>query len=597
VRRRPQSDVASSDFLPCEYCYAFFRKPVLWKHVRCCHFRGTRSDEFSPLSVIARSQVLLDSARPVPLNEENATVQELIFDKMRNDDVKMQAEGDSLIKSLACVLLKRLGSKKVSDISRRVRQLGRLRLQLRNDHKSKGATASRFQLTDYISGTHFDTVIKSVENLCGITRDRSGHCSVQKPSLALKLGHSLGKLARLKKGLAFRNGDATVRQQAEAFASLLDTEYNDLVSSVSLATLRQNKYNKVEDLPLTEDLVKLRNYQEQLMQELKGQLQEKKDYDSYRRLLEVVLCRLIVFNKRRAGEAARLMVTAYTERPDWHAVANSEIVRSLQPLEQQMFSRLDMVQLPGKRGRRVPMLFTEDMRSAMDILVASRDVVGIPNSNPYFFAIQSTEGYLGAWHVMNDIAKAAGCAQPQLITSTKLRKYISTVAQILNLEKGEVEWLANHLGHDLDVHKSFYRLHESTVELSKVSRLLLAVDSGCVSEYSGKKLSEVTVATSPNVDVEPDSEQDDIDALLADSRSVPSTSKQHIKGPPAIGLLELQKQRMAKRKKCAEPKDNDDSDVDPACVPSTSKWHIKSPPATGLLELQKQRMAKRKKCA
>lgn len=49
---------------------------------------------------------------------------------------------------------------------------------------------------------------------------------------------------------------------------------------------------------------------------------------------------------------------------------------------------------------------------------------------------------------------------------------------MIDLNQGELEWLSNHLGHELQIHKSFYRLHESTIELSKVSRLLMAVDAG-----------------------------------------------------------------------------------------------------------------------
>ena len=89
------------------------------------------------------------------------------------------------------------------------------------------------------------------------------------------------------------------------------------------------------------------------------------------------------------------------------------------------------------------------------------------------------------------MAKSTNLKHPELMTSTALRKYISTVAQIIHLEKGELEWLANHLGHDLEVHKSFYRIHKSTVELSKVSCLLLTVDSGSTAKFSGKSLAKV----------------------------------------------------------------------------------------------------------
>ena len=65
--------------------------------------------------------------------------------------------------------------------------------------------------------------------------------------------------------------------------------------------------------------------------------------------------------------------------------------------------------------------------------------------------------------------------------STKLQKYIATISQVLSLN-----WLARHLGHDVRVHREFYRIHESTIEIAKVSKLLLAVDGGKTSK-GGKK--------------------------------------------------------------------------------------------------------------
>ena len=71
--------------------------------------------------------------------------------------------------------------------------------------------------------------------------------------------------------------------------------------------------------------------------------------------------------------------------------------------------------------------------------------------------------------------------KPDLVTSTKLRKYNATVSQLFDLNNGELEWLSNHMGHDLNIHKDFYRLHDSTIEIGKVSRLLMAIDAGSAS--------------------------------------------------------------------------------------------------------------------
>lgn len=47
------------------------------------------------------------------------------------------------------------------------------------------------------------------------------------------------------------------------------------------------------------------------------------------------------------------------------------------------------------------------------------------------------------------------------------------------------------MGHDVNVHESVYRIHDSTIELAKISRLLMAVDSGIVSQYAGKSLDQI----------------------------------------------------------------------------------------------------------
>ena len=91
-----------------------------------------------------------------------------------------------------------------------------------------------------------------------------------------------------------------------------------------------------------------------------------------------------------------------------------------------------MVHLPGKGRRTVPMLITGDVKAAMEMLVANRSDLGIPKANRYFFATKSENGYLDGWRVMREMAIAAGLEHPKRVTSTNLRKYVSTVAQVIN---------------------------------------------------------------------------------------------------------------------------------------------------------------------
>jgi len=101
-----------------------------------------------------------------------------------------------------------------------------------------------------------------------------------------------------------------------------------------------------------------------------------------------------------------------------------------------------MVHLPGKgvgkrrvpgKGvgkRRVPLLLTPDVVTAMDALVNHRAKSCIPDTNLYFFATPSENGFINGWQAMRNVSEAAKLDRPDLVHSTRLRKYIATVSQV-----------------------------------------------------------------------------------------------------------------------------------------------------------------------
>ena len=94
--------------------------------------------------------------------------------------------------------------------------------------------------------------------------------------------------------------------------------------------------------------------------------------------------------------------------------------------------RLDMVHMPGKGagGRRVPLILTSDVLPAMEAMVRTRSMCGIPSSNMYFFAVPYTDSHVSGWQAMDRVSNSAGLDEPQLIHSTRLRKYAATVTQV-----------------------------------------------------------------------------------------------------------------------------------------------------------------------
>ena len=156
-----------------------------------------------------------------------------------------------------------------------------------------------------------------------------------------------------------------------------------------------------------------------------------------------------------------------------------------------------MVETRGKRGRKVPIILTRELKAGIDFLNSLRSTVGVAAKNPFVFA--------RAHHDSVEHLRRTDCLRhltlqcepklknPKAITSTALRKYIATMSQVFSLKEHEIGWLAKHLGHDIRTHREYYQLHDSTIELAKVSKLLLAMDNGKAASLKGKTLDEINI--------------------------------------------------------------------------------------------------------
>lgn len=75
------------------------------------------------------------------------------------------------------------------------------------------------------------------------------------PSLALNIGHSLVKVAEMRRGNAVRQMVDLMKRECDGFLKIHCSDWAPSVSSVALATLQTNKYYKPLALPITNDLV------------------------------------------------------------------------------------------------------------------------------------------------------------------------------------------------------------------------------------------------------------------------------------------------------------------------------------------------------
>lgn len=100
---------------------------------------------------------------------------------------------------------------------------------------------------------------------------------------------------------------------------------------------------------------------------------------------------------------------------------------------------MDMVIAAGKSRKNVDayILLPPDCKRAIDLLIATRDDVKVPKSNPFVFARLNANTPLTGTKELRDTAHACpGLAHADRIKSTSLRRYIATVSQVhLNLSQ------------------------------------------------------------------------------------------------------------------------------------------------------------------
>lgn len=149
------------------------------------------------------------------------------------------------------------------------------------------------------------------------------------------------------------------------------------------------------------------------------------------------------------------------------------------------------VELKGKKDRKVAVLLTPDLVNALRLLIEKRKDCNVLDENGYLFAVPKCLTYFRGHDCVRKFAEESGAKQPQYLRSTQLRKQVATTSQILNLKNNEMDQLADFLGHDIRVHRDYYRLPDATVQVAKIFKILLALEKGTVADLQGKSLDEI----------------------------------------------------------------------------------------------------------
>lgn len=500
-RKRPaHTGKDTGNFLPCEKCLGFFSRKMLGRHIKSCVVEcgnSPSSDNVKGKGLLARGALLLPSS-----DAASEGLRENVLKRMTGDQVFNALKGDPLILEFGNKLYEKHGHEPHMRkyIANQLRELGRLLLVLKDQHPLKG-------LKDFIEPAHYYEVVAAVKDVSGYRADTNDFST---PSLALKLGFSIKKCAQILRGQFIIHEQDLAKKAVKDFLNLMDINWTTDVSRKALRTLNTGKWNKPARLPVAKDVSTFNKFINRKQTEARVAFRDAPSPATFGDLCKVTLCHIVFFNRRRVGEVQRIRLETYV-----NFVADSEqnmqkdVFDTLSETEKLLVKSMKRLEVRGKRGRKVPVLLKENMVSSIDILIAKRELGGIPLENPYLFPCPGVDGYFRISDALHALAIESGVEKPENLTSTRLRKHIATLSQILNLQDNELDILANFMGHDVRVHREYYRLPEDTLQLAKVSKLLIAMGRGEGAKLKGMSLNDIDV--NDNIDECSDAEEEDED--------------------------------------------------------------------------------------
>ena len=450
-RRRGKSKLAI-----CSHCNGFFSVKTIWKHKRNC------TDSSTPSTVTVQS---LQNACPGGITAEFKTN---VVDHLRDDDIGNVCREDELILHLGKKLWNRNIKRERKPILAGMRRMGRLLLTFR-----EVAGREDLQGKDLFDSSLFETL----EEALVIITSKEDDVNDVKNGLKLNLGYLLKKAANVQKAIYCMTKRMDEAASIDNFLCVLDLNWESLFfrSQVAVASKRQETLRRPQALPREQDVSTMKDH---ILSDIHDLTENSYLYFSnseYVKLRTLLVTRLTLFNARRGGEPARLLLT------EWEDALNDAWINPsflADPKEQQLVEKCKIAYQASKNAAKlVSVHIPEDCIKAIKKLVEERENVGIVRDNPYLFALtQGSHGHAQGWQSVHDIAVNANLERPDLITATKFRHRASTLFAAQDLPPEKREAFYKHMGHTASTNENIYQCPLAVKQLTSVTPFLRAID-------------------------------------------------------------------------------------------------------------------------
>ncbi|XP_062291642.1 uncharacterized protein LOC133996101 isoform X2 [Scomber scombrus] len=484
IRKSSISNTDKKELAVCLYCKGMHVRKHMWRHLQKCPAKKYTQSPIVVKTKISTMVAVAESTDSQGLSSDLIH----ILKKLKNDEVASIVRNDSHILQLAQYinLYNEGKTKKVSYIQQKLREMGRLLLQLR--------TKSIFSFEEAIKPQNFSKLAEAVKEVAGFSEEMK---SCNRPSVYRKLGISLKNLANINLARALKeNADKQTIEEAETFVKLCAEEWIYVHSS-------QPNVDGLSTIPFIQDIQLFYQCMDKTASSAVESLTMYESPPVYIALLRVTVAQVSVYNKS-ALDVSTVSLKSFKEWEETELLDNTAVCQS--QFEQILSKRSMKINVMSNGDKKLAVTLTPEVLSAIKLLVSKRESCDVHESNPFLFGRPAAKciSYLKGRQCVQTFVDRCKAKNPEHLRSLFFHKHILRVFQILSLTNNELDQLSKLLGCDIRTDRDYYQSPEAAVDIAKISELLSAMENGSLETFKGKSLEEIEFADK----WEPEAEQD-----------------------------------------------------------------------------------------
>lgn len=373
--RRPSEEAGENDdFMPCPYCHKWLQKKNLFLHAKGSSCKPREEGE-QKRAVLKESRKFLYKSLKMPHfdienDKEYGNFSSGVLDRLAADKISETIFSDELILWYGLTLYKNYRDKQSDMIRQRMRVVARL-LQVLKRMEDVDEMGEDPGLWDFMRPKFFEKLVEATLILSECDRS-SMEVVYGKEGIAKHMGGYLKCIVGIKQSFFSKNEDLQNEHLMNSLQNTIERDWTRVVSGPCLRASAIRKAREHQVLPLTSDLSKLGQFLKAKIIELIPILEEQKSLECWEKLATLTLARVIFFNRKRSGEASRMLLSDFTSDINYSEHEMEESLNRLSKFEKDVMARNRQIKIIGKRGRVVPVLITTEANSAIETLIKFR---------------------------------------------------------------------------------------------------------------------------------------------------------------------------------------------------------------------------------